>query len=227
MIMLRCIVTCFLVIFGGAHVYGGFPSGFDIYERDGGVVEDVIDIHAVDGDVVAVRKGRVLSRQGLGVREEVLWIGSKGHVGAVLTNRRLLVISASSANWQNMDFRLDEAAEDLESHIMISNFLVLAVTHRRIIFFDGLSNAWAVKNIPLHDRIEKILIDHYVAAVITEKRAYGVAARRGRFVEQRFGSDEKVESTRTRPHSVTIYTNRNLFVFRSRTPFWSRIGDLP
>ncbi len=225
--MLRCIVTCCLVIFGGAPVHGGSPPGFDIHGRDGGAVEDVIDIHAVDGEVVAVRKGRVLRRQGLGVREEVLWIGSKGHVGAVLTDRRLLVISGNSPNWQDRDFLLDEAAEDMEANIMISNFLILAVTHRRIIFFDGLSNSWVVKDIPLHDRVEKILIDHYVAAVITEKCSYGVAARRNRFVEQRFGSDEKVESTRTRPHSVTIYTNRNLLVFRSRTPFWSRMGGLP
>jgi len=189
-----------------------------------GAVEDVIDVHVADGEVVAVRDGRHVHRENLGLREAVLWKSARGHVGAVLTNRRLLAVSRTTPGWRSRTLRLEEADDDSQPDMLISDFLVMAVTPRRIILFDGLANAWATKDIPLHDNVSQVAIDNHVAVIITDKRIYGVAARRGRFVEQRIASDEAVVSVTTRPHSVTVRTGRQLLIFRSRSPFWERVG---
>ena len=189
-----------------------------------GVVEDVIDIHLGDGEVVAVRDGRHVHREDLGLRENVLWKSARGHVGAVLTNRRLLAVSRTTPGWRSRTLRIEEADGDPPPEMLISDFLVMAVTPRRVILFDGLANAWATRDIPLHDNVSQVVIDSHVAAIVTEKRVYGVAARRGRFVEQRFSSDESFISATTRPHSVTVRTNRQLLIFRSRSPFWESVN---
>lgn len=189
-----------------------------------GVVADVIDVHVADGEVVAVRDGRHVHRENLGIRETVLWKSAQGHVGAVLTNRRLLAVSRTTPGWRSHTLRIDEADDDPPPDMLISDFLVMAVTPRRIIVFDGLANAWATKDIPLHDSVSQVALDSHVAAIITDKRIYGVAARRGRFVEQRLASDEAVVSVTTRTHSVTVRTGRQLLIFRSRSPFWERVG---
>jgi len=217
------IIVFALALLSGIGGYTSVSADWNGYGRYG-AVEDVIDIHLADGEVVAVRDGRHVHRESLGLRENVLWKSAQGHVGAVLTNRRLLAVSRTTPGWRSHTLRIEEAGEDPPPDMLISDFLVMAVTPRRVILFDGLANAWATKDIPLHDSVSQAAIDNHVAAIVTEKRIYGVAARRGRFVEQRFSSDESLVSVTTRPHSITVRTNRQLLIFRSRSPFWERVS---
>jgi hypothetical protein len=184
------------------------------------VVDDQIDIHITDREVVGIRGGVSIHRVNLGLREEVSWKEARGHIGAVLTDRRLLVLSFTSPGWRSRALRLEEGADPRSPDVMISDFMVLAVTPRRIILYDGLANDWAKRNIPLHDQLEATVLENFVAAVITGKRIYGVAARRGRFVEEQFRPDESFLSVSSRAHSITVRTNKRLLIFRSRSPFW-------
>ncbi len=223
MVKIHYITVFTLALLAGSGWYAGVSADRIGYGRNG-VVEDVIDIHLADGEVVAVRDGRHVHREDLGLRENVLWKNARGHVGAVLTNRRLLAVSRTTPGWRSHTLRIEEADEDSPPEVLISDFLVMAVTPRRVILFDGLANAWATRDIPLHYSVSQVAIDNHVAVIVTEKRVYGVAVRRGRFVEQRFSSDESFISVTTRPHSITVRTNRQLLIFRSRSPFWERIN---
>jgi len=198
---------------------GPGPSGY----YDQGTVEDSIDIHVANGEVVGIRDGISTHRITLGLREEVVWMDARGHVGVVLTDRRLLTLSMRASDWRSRSLRIKENAADVKDNIMISDFLVLAVTPGRAILYDGLVDDWAKKNLPVHDPFEQAVLDNYVAAVITENRVYGVAGRRGRFVAERFLSDETIVSVSQRPHAITLRTNKRLLVFRSQSPFWDAI----
>ena len=223
MCLLRYIII-FLILFSGSP--GLTAQNFAIstdFDRKNGVVEDLIDIHVVKNEIVAVREGVAVHRERLGVHEEVLWKGTRGYVGSVLTNKRLLAVSATIPGWRTQNLRIEEFAESAEHEISISDFLVLAIMPKRVLLFDGLANDWAQMDIPLHDPVLDTVLENFVAAVITDKRVYGVAARRGRFVEERFQANERVESITSRAHSVSIRTNRRLLVFRSRSPFWDTI----
>ena len=212
-------ILFFAVIFGLAGVKA--ESGDRHYASAGSrVVEDVIDIHVADGEVLGIRNGVSVHKKKLGLREEILWKGTRGHVGTVLTDQRLLVLSKNSPGWKERSWRLDEVSSQHKPDVAISDFLVLAVTGRRIIIYDGLVDKWTSTNVSLHDRIEDFVVDNYVAAIVTEKRVLGVAGRRGRFVPENFQSNESVVSVSARPHSITIRTSQRLLIFRSRSPFW-------
>ena len=48
------------------------------------------------------------TEQALEIGESVLWPATRGRVGAVITNRRLLLVATSSAAWQQARFRQGE-----------------------------------------------------------------------------------------------------------------------
>jgi len=227
MLSIRPIIVACLIVMTSVHVQaaahpardGPGPSGYS----DQRAVEDAIDIHVANGELVGIRDGVSTHRIRLGLREEVVWMDARGHVGVVLTDRRLLTLSKRASDWRSRSLRLKENAQDVKANIMISDFLVLAVTPGRAILYDGLVDDWAKKGLPVHDPFEQAVLDNYVAAVITENRVYGVAGRRGRFVAERFLSDETIVSVSQRPHAITLRTNKRLLVFRSQSPFWDAI----
>ena len=223
MSFLRHIVFLSIIICGTTNLAADLdPTSFDINGKNG-VVDDVIDIHVLDREIIAVREGVAVHRELLGLREEVLWKGAQGHVGAVLTDRRLLAVSATIPGWRHQDLRIEEVSEDLGREILVSDFLVMAILPKRLLLFDGLANDWVKMNIPLHDPVEQVVLENFVAAIITEKQVYGIAARRGRFVKERLHINERILSITSRPHSISIRTNRRLLVFRSRSPFWDTL----
>lgn len=211
-----------LLMFIGSHSGAGMHPAFG---RDGAgaVPEEEIAIHAANGEIVAVRGGDAVHREKLGLREEILWKDTRGHVGAVLTDRRLWVVSGSHPGWRYRTLGMEEARAVSGQEVMISDFLVMAVMPGRIVFYDGLAGAWAKTDLPLHDTMEKAVLDNFVGAVITGKRAYGVAARRGCFVEERFLKDERLLSATSLSRSITVRTTRRLLVFRTHSPFWDAV----
>ncbi len=69
-------------------------------------IEDLIDIAEGKGRIIAIVEGKQSVSIDLQSKEEVSWSDARGHLAAVLTNERFLVISESSSSWQIMPLRL-------------------------------------------------------------------------------------------------------------------------
>ena len=196
------------------------PAVFSASEK---TVEDVIDIHMGDKELIAVKQGETVSKINLQLRETILWKGSDGYVGAAITNERLLAVSRSSSGWIELPFRLSEAYEETPPDVLLSDRLVLLATDKRLIGFDSDSNRWATVDLPLHEELVKTAIDSHVGIGVTTGRAYGLAKGVGTFVEKRFNENEEILSVETSAFSATIRTSRRLLIFKSSGAYWREI----
>ncbi|MBW1899418.1 MAG: hypothetical protein JRI61_10210 [Deltaproteobacteria bacterium] len=99
-------------------------------------IEDLIYIAKSKNKIIAVIEGGNKISLGLQAKEKVLWRGSNGYLGALLTNHRFLVISTSSNAWQVLHLKTDESEKGVAS---LSPYIALLVTDDRAIGFDAAS----------------------------------------------------------------------------------------
>ena len=71
-----------------------FASTISSYAE--GEIEDLIDIAESKSKIIAIIEGRKTITFDLRPNEKVLWSGSKGYLGAFLTNLHFFVISTTS-----------------------------------------------------------------------------------------------------------------------------------
>lgn len=131
------VILTLLVVFASTH-----PLRGEDY------IEDLINIEEIDGKVIAIRSGRKPVSFNLRSKEDVLWSGAEGYLGAVLTKNRFLVVSTSSTVWQELSLRSDEAPQSVVS---LSPNLALLVTRERAIIFDRLANGFIESRLPVRD----------------------------------------------------------------------------
>ena len=178
-------------------------------------VSDSIDIQTAENELIGIVEGHNEYSIDLELGEKIVWRGTRGTVGAVLTENRILALSRVSRGWAELPLKLNES-DKLESITpLISDFLVMIVTGRRIITFDSQRGRWVQQSIPVHDRIVDSHINSHVAAVITSKRMFAWAVGSIGFKEQRLRRSESIQSVDTQSHTVTVRTDRRLLVFKS------------
>jgi hypothetical protein len=113
-----------------------------------GVVQDIIDIHLVENELIGIVEGRREYRLDLDLGEKIVWRAARGEVGAVLTDSRALALSGASRGWAELSLKLQEADRVAFIKPFISDYLVMLVTGRRIIGFDsGKSYGFAYKQL--------------------------------------------------------------------------------
>ena len=88
-------------------------------------IEDLIDIAESDGKIIAVIEGRKTITYNLKPSEKLLWSGSRGYLGAFLTDRHFFVTSTKSSSWRRLPLRIAEAESGVAA---ISPYIVLLVT---------------------------------------------------------------------------------------------------
>jgi len=201
-------------------VFMAQSPGYCGYNR---IIEDVIDIHVAQRELIAIKNGETLSKLTLKLNENILWRGSRGYVGAVLTSERLLAVTKTSNGWMELPLRLGERKNEEAPEVRLSGRLILVTTGKRIIALDSRSNQWTTADIGLHDHIEKAVIDTHVGVVVTTGRAYGIARDVPALIEEPLKENETVLSVDTSPYSVTIRTTRRLLIFKSTGANWREI----
>ena len=167
--MLRCLkflisVICLSIFFAST-----------ISSYAGREIEDLIDIAESKSKIIAIIEGRKTITVDLRPNEKVLWSGSRGYLGAFLTNLHFFVISTSLNAWQALPLRLNESEKGVAS---LSPYIALLVTWDRAIGFDVASNRFIEAQLPNHDELLAAKAEKYVAVVITSNRAFGLAAER-------------------------------------------------
>ena len=180
-------------------------------------IEDLVDIAESNSKIIAVLEGRKTVTFGLRPKEKVLWSGSKGYLGAFLTNNRFFVISTSSGTWQVLPLNLDESEKGVVS---LSPYIALLVTGDRAVGFDAASNRFIETRLPIHDEIIAVEAEKYVAVVITSSRAYGLAAETSAFKEIFLGIRETIEAIKITSSKATVRTSDRLLTFEAKSSKW-------
>ena len=177
-------------------------------------IEDLIDIAESKGKIIAIIEGGKTITFDLRPNEKVLWSGSRGYLGAFMTDQHFFVISTSLNAWQALPLRLDESGKGVAA---LSEYIALLVTKDRAVGFDATSNRFIETLLPIHDELIAAETERYVAVVITSSRAFGLAAESTAFTEIFLRGEETIEGGG--PHrldSLSIELSSECFIVRTR-----------
>ena len=192
-----------------------FSSAMSAYAEE--EIEDLIDIAEAKGKIIAIIEGRKTITFDLRPNEKVLWSGSKGHLGAFLTDLHFFVISTSLNNWQALPLKLDESGKGVA---FLSEYIALLVTKDRAVGFDATSNRFIQTLLPIHDELLATEVERYVAVVITSSRAFGLAAESTAFTPITLGISESIEEIKLTSSKATVRTSDRLLTFESSGSTW-------
>ncbi|MFP8876294.1 MAG: hypothetical protein VCB99_05145, partial [Myxococcota bacterium] len=98
-------------------------------------LSQLLEIVVAGRDLLAfdARAGGQITKR-LRLEERVLWKGSRGQVGAVLTDQRILAVGVGSASWQEVELQRGESPS---GQALLGDRLLMVVTNRRVIGFAG------------------------------------------------------------------------------------------
>jgi hypothetical protein len=147
----------------------------------------------------------------------VLWSGSRGYLGAFLTDQHFFVISTSLNAWRALPLRLDESGKGVAS---LSPYIALLVTKDRAVGFDATSNRFIETLLPIQDDLLAAEVERYVAVVITSSRAFGLAAESSAFTEINLRMSETIEALKLTYSKVTVRTSDRLLTFEASGSTW-------
>jgi hypothetical protein len=179
-----------------------FASTISSYAE--GEIEDLIDIAESKGKIIAFIEGRKTISFDLRPNEKVQWSGSRGYLGAFLTDQHFFVLSPSLNAWQVLSLRLDESGKGVAS---LSPYLALLVTKDRAVGFDATSNRFIETLLPLQDELIAAKVERYVAVVITSSRLFGLAAESTAFTEINLRMSETIEKIELTYSKATVRTS--------------------
>ena len=192
-----------------------FASTISSYAEED--IEDLIDIAESKGKIIAIIEGRKTITLDLRPNEKVLWSGSRGYLGAFLTDLHFFVISTSSNAWRALPLRLDESGKGVAS---LSPYIALLVTKDRAVGFDATFNRFIETLLPIHDELLAAKVERYFAVVITSSRAFGLAAESSAFTEIYLRTSETIEALKLTYSKVTVRTSDRLLTFGTSGSTW-------
>lgn len=173
-------------------------------ERDG---RDFYAFDALSGRRSTIR---------LEVAERVISEESRGRIGVVLTDRRVLGVS-SGTGWSELRLGVQEKAPAVA---LVEDRIAVLASNRRALAFTGASG-WQSEAFSPSESAIAIRVGAAVGLVTTNRRALGAAPERAGFVEQDLQVREVIESVETQDTLATLRTDRRILVFSAPRSIWS------
>lgn len=179
---------------------------------------DVLEVIVLEGQILAIdASGGGQLREDLHLDEKVIWSSSRGRVGAVITDERLLVASVGASSWREIRF---ERAERLPERAQLGDRVGLVVTTHRIIGFESGSGRVFEHRLGPREGVLATQAGGNVVVVVTSRKVLGLSPEGG-FVETRMQLKEKLRDVSVRSNVATVRTDRRLLIFRGPTRSWS------
>ena len=150
--------------------------------------------------------------------ESVLWHSTRGRVGVVLTDRRVLAVATGSASWQEERWR---AGERRPPDAALGDRVALLATSKRAIGFDGGSGNLVTSSLGPRERVVHDATAENVGVIVTDRRALGVSPFVGGFFEVSLQTGERLDALVASANLATLTTSRRILVFRADTGSWS------
>lgn len=180
---------------------------------------DTIDVIVRRRSVIAVDPsvGFDVARAPLLIGEDVLWSGSRGRVGLVVTDKRVLAISTGAPTWHETRFRVRES---LPNAVLLGDRVALVTTDDRIIGMAAGGGPLRMRDIGTHENLVDAVIGENLAIVITDKRVLGLSAFAGGFFQESVGIHEDFEYSKASANFGTVATDRRLLLFEATSGDW-------
>ena len=173
-------------------------------ERDG---RDLFAFEALTG-------GRATQR--LDVEEVVRFQASRGRVGVVVTDRRLLGVYPGGG-WVELRLRLDEEPSEA---VLVEDRLALVATNRRALAFNS-ADGWVEESLSPNEVVTAIRVGAAVGVVTTNRGVLGIAPGLQSFVKEGLQIREALEAVTAQDTLATIRTERRILVFSSPRGTWT------
>jgi hypothetical protein len=201
---------------------GAPAAGADLRAPGETPVADVLQILLLDGAVVAVDglSGNEL-RQDLEHGERVYYAESRGRVGVVLTDRRVLAVAVRSGSWQQSRYRQGESPP---AGAFLGEQVALVTTAKRALGFDGGSGNLVERSLGPRERVLAADASGAVGVVVTDRRVLGVSPFAGGFFVAKLDVGEKIEAVAATGNFATVRTSRRILSFQALNGAWV---DLP
>jgi len=190
-----------------------FPPNADQFE-----LLDVLELVVLPHELLAIdARGGGQTAIDLELGENVLWHRTRGRVGLVVTDRRILAVSTISAAWQDTRLRRTEkppAGAELGGRV------ALVTTRTRAIGFSGTTGNIIVSGLGPREVVQRMAVGENVGVILTDRRALGLSAAVGGFFETPLRLAEDVESVSALANLVTITTAERILIFRGPSGSW-------
>ena len=190
------------------------PVSSEAYEE----VDDLVNVFAIDGQLIALVDGRRNFSEDYRSGEEILWQGAKGEIGAFLTSDRLLAVSVKSGRWNIKPLKINEKRYTPE--ILLASHLIVMLTKERIVTFGTDTGGFFQTRMPIGESVVDRAADGRVAAVVTPKRAFGFSSYRRGTAEIRFRLQETPVSLKSTYTTVTLRTSQRLITLEAGDAVW-------
>ena len=198
------------------------PAG--AFERPGErPLADVLQLLILEREVRALDAvgGEIVERLERG--ERVVWHETRGRVGVVLTDRRVLAVTSRSGAWQESRYRLREAAP---REAFLGEQVALVITASRAIGLDGGSGNLIEQSLGPGERVLAVDVGENVAVVVTDRRALGLSPFTGGFFEVHLPPGERYERVEASANFASVHTSRRVLNFRAPSGRWTE-SSLP
>jgi hypothetical protein len=149
--------------------------------------------------------------------EQVVSKRSRGRVGVVVTDRRMLTVGVGSATWNEERYQIGEATKPT---VELGDRVALLVTNKRVLGFSSRDSELTEYRIGPHERVLTTRVGANAAVAVTSRQALGLSAATGGFVRTDFHLRERLVEVSPRANLTTIRTNRRLLIFRAPTASW-------
>lgn len=179
---------------------------------------DLLEIIVLPREILAVDAGgggQIEERLQRG--ESVLWSESRGRVGVVLTDQRILAVSTISASWQSIRYM---RGENRPEGAALGDRVALLLTNKRAVGFDGNSGNLIERSMGPGESIIGSAVGANVAVVVTPRRALGLSAFSGGFYQTKIYVGEQLERAVAQANMVTLTLPNRLLFFRAPTGTW-------
>jgi hypothetical protein len=149
--------------------------------------------------------------------ERVLWSETRGRVGVVLTDQRILAVATRSASWQSERYQRGEGPPP---GALLGEQVAVVVTSRRALGFNSGSGNLTDVRLGPRERVLAVDASGAVGVVVTDRRALGVSPFAGGFFEARLNLGEDVEGLAATGNVATVRTSRRVLTFQAGTGAW-------
>lgn len=203
-----------------ACLWGATPAGAQGWVGDDRIpLGELVEIVVLDDEILAIDAeggGTVAVKRRLG--EQVLWQGTRGLLGVVLTSARVLGVGARAGSWQEVEY---ERGESSPAGALLGDRVALVTLPQRVLGFVGTSNRFVETRLGPHQKLRSTRVGANVAVVVTNRDAHGLSSSAGGFFAYDLQLREDIERVVAGANVVTLHTDRRVLVFRSPTGTWS------
>jgi hypothetical protein len=180
---------------------------------------DLIEIVVMDDEILGVDAeggGSSVVRRRLS--EPVFWTGTRGRVGVVITNQRVLALAPRSGGWQEAPYeRAEPPARDAE----LGDRVALINLRSRVLGFLGTVGRFVQVRLGPQEDLRAQSVGANVAVIVTSRQAIGLSPEAGGFFPIRLQVHERITDVSARANLATGETDQRVLVFRAPTGTWA------